>query len=218
MATKADFLNIWHITETNNGLVSWIPSDIAHTVNFVTRTVSEALAPADTCLENIIRTVRHPIETFFKKNGDRAYAKLIKFMPATLAFAIVKALDMPFATIEEAIEYAINNNVSRWVDFAKRISTKFLADLITSNGETNSKTAKFLWTGIEWIGDVVWSLVKTPFWLIQKPVNLIRSNSLVGWTKHMANWGEKFVEEQRINPKNNYYNLGLVNKEEKKAA
>lgn len=212
MATKADFLTIWNVSEKNNGVVSWIPTDIAKIVDFTAKTATEALTPIDVFAENIAHTVSNPIDVFFRSTWDAAYKKLLKFFPATIVSSITKAIDLPFATLEKAIEYWINNNVTRLVDSSKWISTKFIANLITGNGETKYKSAQYLWNFVEWIGDVVWTLVKSPFWLAQKIPNVIRKNDFTGGTQDLADWWTKKIKNQRLSEKD-YYKIRVANDE-----
>lgn len=206
-------LHIGNIDEKNDGLlIGWPDKDVLKSANDISNAAAQILSPLNVATENLIDTIRHPINNIFNPNvKNGSYIKLLKFVPATIALAITQALDKPLATVEKAIEYAINNNVERWIKSIKWISTKFLANVITNNWETSSKTAKWLWWIIEWAGDLAWSIVKSPLWLAQKWLRAVRNTNWYG-TEAVANWGTNFVNEQRINSKD-YLSLNLMNSE-----
>ena len=205
-------LKLWKVNDNNNWLLLWWPdNDLKSAANDISNAASQVLSPVNTLVENTIDTVRHPIDNilnFKKKNGS--YTKLLKFVPATIALAATQALDKPFATVEKAMEYVVNNNLERAWEFSKNITTRFLSNIITSNWETWSNTLKWLWGFIEWAWDLVTSAVKLPFWLTHKLIKAPRNIKWYG-TEAAANWSTNWMKELQVSG-SNYLNLNLVNK------
>jgi len=200
-------LKLWSVNENNNWLILWWPDkDLLKMANDVSHAASQVLSPVKNILENTIDTVRHPINNILnykKKNGS--YMKLLKFVPATIALAATQALDKPFATVEKAMEYVVNNNLERLSEFSKDITTRFLSNIITSNWEK----LKWLWSLIEWAWDLVTSAAKLPFWLTHKIIKAPRNIKWYG-TEAAANWSTNWMKELQISDKS-YLNLNLIN-------
>ena len=209
-------LKIWNVTEENNGILLWGPDrDLSNAIGKISSAAASVLTPVNIAVENTIDTIRHPINNIVNykaKNGS--YKKLLKFVPSTIALAITKAIDLPFATAEKAVEYVLNNNVERGLEFTKWISTKFLANIITSNWETNSGTAKLLWSFIEWTWDLVTSAVKLPLWLTHKAIKAPRNIKWYG-TQVAADWSTKNMESLQISDKSYLEWIKLINTSDK---
>ena len=204
-------LKLWKVNEKNNWLLlGWPDKDLLDMVNDVSNAAAQILSPVKLLAENTIDTIRHPINNivnYKEKNGS--YKKLLKFVPATIALAATQALDKPFATVEKAMEYVVNNNIERMTEFSKNITTRFLSNIITGNWETWSSTLRWLWNFIEWAWDLVTSAVKLPFWLTHKVVKLPRNIKWYG-TEAAANWSTNWMKDLQVGNKN-YLNLNLTN-------
>lgn len=204
-------LSIWNVNEHNNWVIFWgIDSDVLSSVNDISSAASQVLSPAKNIVENTIDTLRHPINNIINpKIKNWSYTKLLKFVPATVALAATQALDKPFATVEKAMEYVVNNNIERAIWFTKWITSSFLANIVTSNWETDSKTAKWLWNFIEWTWEFAWSIIKSPFWLAEKALRWIRNTKWYG-LEPLSDWSTKWMKELQISNKD-YLRYNLIN-------
>jgi len=205
-------LHIWSVWEENNGLLLWGPDrDLSNAIGKISSAAASVLTPVNIAVENTIDTIRHPVNNIFNyKDKNGSYKKLLKFVPSTIALAITKAIDLPFATAEKTIEYVLNNNVERILESTKWITTKFLANLITNNWNTSSNTAKWLWNFIEWAWDLVGSAVKLPLWLTHKLIKAPRNIKWYG-TQVAADWSTDWMKALKVSDKDYLEWLNLIN-------
>ena len=210
--TYLNRLKLWNVTKQNDGLIWWLPTDLKNLTWDISSAAANVLLPGKIVIENTANTISNPFDNILNpkaKNGS--YKKLLPFIPATVASSIVKALKLPFSTLEKAIEYWINNNLERWIEWIKWISTKFLANLITDNGNTNSKFMKVLWWIPEWIWDAIWTIGKALPWALQElsklPTYWIKWYWLNSLDKKVTDW----LKSTQIDPDNNFLNLNLMN-------
>ncbi|USN57996.1 MAG: hypothetical protein H6767_06675 [Candidatus Peribacteria bacterium] len=120
----------------------------------IINTVSES---GKVLVENTINLTRHPINTIFSVEN---WKKLFKTPFIVGADVLMKAKALPFATMDKAMQYIINNNLERIVFGLQAGTSQALANWITSNGETGSKTLKVVGSIAEDIGDLAGDIVK----------------------------------------------------------
>lgn len=188
-------LQIWNVTEKNDSMYTGVVED---TTNWVKESIYAInniwLDSGKTIVENTIQTVRHPWQSIFNKWN---WWKLLRSPFVIWADVLNKAKSLPFRTLDLWIQYVINNNLERLVWASKAVSTWVLANLITSNWESDWKVLNILWTVVEWAWDIAGSIIKAPTWLIGLWANKLNKYIWNIWLNKTDEW----VQNLRITDK-----------------
>lgn len=182
--TALDF-NIWKVGPDNDALYSWAVSDIA---KFVIKTWEQAaslVAPQTKVMaENTAHLIRKPIDTTFT---GKNWWKLALTIPSIWADIIMKAMRLPFATLDNALTYVVNNNLERTVWITKAYTTGLVSNLISQKWKSRFKFVRWVGIGVEWVGDLLGSLVKLPTWALAKGTSIV-DKFLAKGTKTTDSW------------------------------
>lgn len=184
------------LAANDSWLIKWIPANISTLTDKTVEWVKDVVNPVRILWENVLQTIRSPIDTL--TNKTEAYKKLAYYLPATTALAIVTCLDKPLASVEKTLEF-VNANLERWGEALKWISTKFLANLISKNGEAKWALPRWIGSVIEWTWDLITSVVKSPLWLAEKWLNRVR-NTWGYWTQVAFNKVSSWVSDTQLTP------------------
>lgn len=152
-------LNIWNIDASNDAIFWGAVQDLTQWAKDSAQSLLNLGAPhAKNLAENTAYVSRH-----WGKNGIfnlSNWGKLARTPLVVGADLAMKAKSLPFKALDKATQYLFLNNLERLVGWAKSVTTWAAENWITSNGQTNSKTAKVIWNTIGGIGDIIWSGIK----------------------------------------------------------
>ena len=176
MPTKLDF-NIGR--STRNALITWAIGDVAEFVIKTWEQVSNLIIPsARVSYENTLQLVRKPIQTTFSWAN---WKKALKTLPFVGSDITMKALRLPFATLDNAVTHLVNDNLERAVDLGKAATTRLAANIVCNKWQTKFEPLNKIANVIEWFWDAVWSIIKAPTGLVAKVTGWI-DNYLARWT------------------------------------
>lgn len=187
--------NIGQVNEGNDSLIWGALWDVATLTNRTAWSIANTLSPsALAVVDNSATLVRKPIKTVFTAEN---YGKLAKTVPAIPMDLAMKGVRLPIWFIDNVLNYGINNNLERWVAGIKALTTWFLANIVTNNGNTRFKALKALGAFIEWTGDVVGTVVKIPTWALAAGTSIVDRFMAKGTT-----FTENFVNSVRVSGDN----------------
>lgn len=201
MPTKLDF-NIGKVSNDNDALFTWAVDDIATATKSIWEKAMSTVFPSlITAAENTAQLVRKPINTTFSKSN---WKKLLLTLPAVGSDVVMKSLRLPFATLNDALIYVVNNNLERGVDFSKAYTTRLAANIISNKWQSRFGLLKWLWTWVEGFGDLIGSVIKTPTWVLGKWTSII-NEVLAKWTTKTDGWVNGLrVSDTNFIPRNHY--------------
>jgi len=205
-------LNVWHVTKENDWALWWISTDMRNLTWDISSAAANALMPAKIAIENAAHLLSNPFDDILNPNAKNgSYKKILPFVWSTLASSITKALKLPFATIEKAIEYGINNNVERWIESLKWISTKLIANILTDNWQWKSKILNWLWWVSEGIWDAAWTILKAIPWLLWEASKLPNHWIKWYWLNALDEKATNWLRTTQIDPNKNFISPKLIN-------
>lgn len=187
--------SIGTVQDRNDALITGAIQDVASVTTRGASSVLNTVSPSALAVfDNTTTLIRKPFTTLGTAEN---YWKLARTVPAIPMDLIMKAIRLPFSRIDDALNYVVNNNLDRGLEAVKSVTTWLAANLITNNGHTRFKVLRAIGTAIEWAGDLVGTLIKTPTWALAAGTWFL-DTLLAKWTQ----WTEGFVNSVRISDKN----------------
>ena len=155
--TRANW-NIWSVGPDNDALLTAPLTDAWAFVSRTASSVAHTLSPtALAAFDNTAALIRQPIKTIGTAEN---YGKLAYTLPAAIMDIVAQAGKLPFSRLDDAVQFILNNNIERWVEAIKGVSTTLLANIISKNKTATSKFWNGVATWVEWAWDIVWTLLK----------------------------------------------------------
>jgi len=183
------------VDANNDALITGAVKDV---FSFTDRTASQVMntvsPTALAAVDNTATLIRKPINTIGTWEN---YWKLAKTVPAVPMDIALKAFRLPFSRLDDALTYAVNNNLDRMWETAKALTTWLVANLISNNHQSRFKTLNAVATWIEGFGDIVTSVLKAPTGLLAKGTSIVDHYLGKG-----TEWTEWFLNGVRVTDKN----------------
>jgi len=222
-------LKLWNINKKNSWLIPWTIEDLKSWINnSVQATVNTVSPSVNTILNNSLQLLSSPIKTTFNKWN---WGKLFKSLWVIPADILTKAISLPFRSLDKALDYVLNNNLERWIETVKWVTTNAVANIISNNWKA-WKFRNAIWTWIEWFGDLIGSTIKLAPWALSKWIKGINNNvtykmvwKTEWWVNGLNISDKKFIDIEAPFINDNYsswaaddYNESEWEGEDKKAA
>ena len=187
--------DIGRVNENNDALYTWAISDIATAVNDTAeKTMSVFLPSTMAIVENTAQAIRSPIQTAW---SGKNWMRLLKTIPVVGADVGMKALRLPFATLDNALQYVVNNNLQRTTDLTKKYTTELVGNIISDNGKSRYKALRWIGAGFEGIGDWLMTIARAPTGWLGKVTSIIDTFLAQGTTAT-----DKWVQNLRVSEDN----------------
>lgn len=184
-------LHIWNISNhgeaANDALIWWVIKDISAAIDDSAWAVASIIAPSTKAIaENTAYVTRHWGKNWIFNLSN--WKKLALTLPTISADIAMKAKNIPAATLSKWYEIVLSNNLERVIWAAKWVTTTGLANWITSNWETQSKSLQLTWDIIEWAGDLIWDVPKAAVGLVWLWLNKFHKYVWNIWVPSTDKW------------------------------